>query len=346
MSDRPLRLAVTGASGNVGTALLRHLAERRPDWEVVGVCRRPPAAGDPAYDRVQWQACDVGDPSAADLLRSAFAGADAVVHAAWLIQPSRDERALERTNVEGTARVVQAAADAGVPHVVHLSSVGAYGPAANKMDEVYESWPVDGVPTSSYSRHKAEVERQLDERRGGPTVTRLRPGLIFSEAAASAITRYFLGPLVPERLVGRLRIPVLPLPDEATFQVVHADDVAAAVVASAERRYDGPVNVAADPVVTPYLLAAAFGARRVAVQPAAVRALAAATYRARLQPTDPGWVDLAFSAPVMSTDRARDVLGWKPRYDAEEALGDLLLGMRHGAGTTSPALRPRRLLRR
>jgi nucleoside-diphosphate-sugar epimerase len=84
-----VKVVVTGASGNVGTGLLRALAGATPAHEVVGVCRRPPPP-DPPYDMARWHAVDLSAPGAAAALAEPFAGADAVVHLAWAIQPARD----------------------------------------------------------------------------------------------------------------------------------------------------------------------------------------------------------------------------------------------------------------
>jgi nucleoside-diphosphate-sugar epimerase len=338
-----VHVLVTGASGNVGTALLRRLAEQRPEWSVTGVCRRVPPPGDPAYDRVTWVPADLSRPDVDDLT-AALAGVDAVVHTAWLVQPSRDRSLLERTNVDGTRRVVDAATTAGVRHLVHLSSVGAYS-AGPKDRAVGEDWPTGGIPSSDYSRHKAAAERLLDQiaaEAGGPVVTRVRPGLVFQRDAASEIARYFLGPLVPRKLLGRHRAPVLPVPPQATFQAVHADDLADALVRVLDARPPGAFNVAGDPVMTPRELAQVFAARWVPMPAPAVRVAAALSYRLHLQPTSPGWVDLALGVPVMSTQRVRDELGWRPAHDVRSAVAALLEGMAEGAGTVSPAMSPGR----
>src|SRR5687768_17046911 len=114
-----MRVVVTGATGNVGTSLLPALAGDERVTEIVGLARRRPALQNP---RTTWVDADVVTAPLAEL----FAGADAVVHLAWLIQPSRDEAALEAVNVTGTRRVFEAAAAAGVGTLVHASSVGAY----------------------------------------------------------------------------------------------------------------------------------------------------------------------------------------------------------------------------
>ncbi len=63
-----------------------------------------------------------------------------------------------------------------------------------------------------------------------------------------------------------------------------------------------------------------------------------ASWRARLQPTPEGWVDMALGVPIMDTTRAREELGWEPRHDGGEALLELLGGMADGAGLATPPL--------
>src|SRR6266545_954496 len=111
-----MRFVVVGASGNVGTALLRRLAREDQVDAVTGVARRVPGpdAGAP-YDGVDWHAVDVGAPDAVFRLTDVFAGAGVVVHLAWQIQPSHDRRAIRRTNVTGTGYVAEAAVRASVP---------------------------------------------------------------------------------------------------------------------------------------------------------------------------------------------------------------------------------------
>jgi nucleoside-diphosphate-sugar epimerase len=344
-----MKIAVTGASGNLGSALLRRIgaesaargAGEPPAHEVVGISRRAPAEPVGPPGAVTWSAIDVAADGALPLLTAAFAGCDAVVHLAWMIQPGHDESLLARTNVHGSRVVLQAAEAAGVAHVVAASSVGAYAPGPDKRTPVDESWPVTGVRTSTYSRHKAELERLLDElaaRRPDVAVTRMRPALIFQPGAASEVARLFLGPLVPTRLVGRVRLPVLPLPSAFVFQDVHADDAAAAFWTVLERRAAGAFNVAADPVLTPDDVARAVGAGRAVRAPLGlVRGAATLTWHLRLQPTDAGWVDLASKSPLLSTARLRD-LGWAPSRDSREALAELVTGMRRGTG--DPAYPP------
>src|SRR4051794_12184091 len=215
-----MRVVVVGATGNVGTSLLRALGTAPEVTEVLGLARRLP---DLTWPKVEWACADV---TSADLV-PLFRGAGAVVHLAWLIQPSRHRAVLHATNVHGSARVFRATADAGVPALIYASSVGAYSPGP-KDSRVDESWPTDGIPSSFYARDKAEVERVLDHfeaEHPDVRVVRLRPGLIFKRDAAAEIRRYFIGPLLPSALVRRRLIPFVPRLDRLRFQAVHSHDV-------------------------------------------------------------------------------------------------------------------------
>jgi nucleoside-diphosphate-sugar epimerase len=213
-----MKVAIVGATGNVGSAVVRALGHDERVREIVGIARRRPA-GSPS-PKVTWKVADV----ARDDLVPVLDGADVVVHLAWLIQPDRHPATMEAVNVGGSRRVFDAALRAGAGTLVVASSVGVYSPGP-KDRAVDESWARDGIPTSTYSQHKAQVERMLDlleAEHPHLRVVRLRPGLIFQRDAASEIRRYFLGPLVPNPLLRRALLPVVPKTDRLCFQAVHA----------------------------------------------------------------------------------------------------------------------------
>jgi UDP-glucose 4-epimerase len=331
-----MRVVVVGATGNVGTSVLRSLISDSRVDSILGLARRRPALDLP---KVEWAEADV---RSADLT-TLFQGAGAVVHLAWLIQPSRDESKTESVNVVGSERVFGAVADARVPRLVYASSVGAYSPGP-KDELVDESHPTDGVPTSFYSRHKAAVERILDRFEASTpsvSVARLRPGLIFKADAASEIRRLFAGPFLPNALITRSLIPIVPAVKGLRFQAVHSLDVGDAYRRAVFSDAKGAFNIAADPVLDPDRIGTLLAARPVKVPRGLLRAFTSASWHLRLQPTPPGWLDLALQVPLMSSERARRELDWEPRRSADEALLDLLDGLRHGRGLSTPPLDPR-----
>ena len=330
------RIVVTGASGNVGTAVVRALSDHPGVSSIVGVCRREHDWRPP---RTEWRFLDVAEPDMD--LRPVFDGADTVVHLAWLFHPSRHQDRTWASNVGGASAVLRAVADARVPGVVMASSVGAYSPRAS-LDPVDERWPTQGVPAAAYSREKAYVERLLDtfeavhpDRRG----VRMRPSFIFQRDSAVQQRRIFLGPFVPERLLRGGRIPRLPLPRGLVLQGVHTEDVADAYVAAAVSDVvTGPFNLTGDGIIDASAIAQVMGTRVTEVPARAVRAALATAYALHTVPTHPGMLDLAMQVPMLSAHRAREVLGWRPRHSGLDAILAFLSGLAERPSLETPPL--------
>jgi UDP-glucose 4-epimerase len=336
-----VRIVVTGATGNVGTALMRRLSDHG-DHELVGLARRVPGARPGA--RVAWVSVDLTDPACQRLLETTFRAADAVVHLAWGFQPSHDVDYLAELGVGGTRRVLDAVDGSGVPHVVHLSSIGAYSPKRDD-EPVDECYPTGGIPGSPYSQHKARAERLLDvfvEEHPDVTVTRMRPGIIGQRSAGSALLRYGLPALLPARTLKL--VPVLPLDKTLRIPMVHADDVAAALDLALTTGGGGAFNLAAGPPVTVDDIAEALGARHLQVPQRLVRAAVAGSWHAHLQQVDPGWIDLAYNVPLLDPSRAVRELGWSPVHDGRAVLAEVIDAMAGADHADTAILRPRTVL--
>src|SRR5947208_4697549 len=117
-----MRVVVVGASGNVGTSVLRSLADEPAVDSVLGLARRVPRL---RIAKVEWSRANV---AGSDLVEH-FSGADAVIHLAWQVRPARDVAALREADVGGSERVFRAVAECGVPTLVYASSASAYSPA-------------------------------------------------------------------------------------------------------------------------------------------------------------------------------------------------------------------------
>jgi UDP-glucose 4-epimerase len=295
-----MRVVVVGATGNIGTSVLRSLEKEERVESVLGLARRLPGLRVP---KVEWATADVVTDDLVPYLR----GADAVVLLAWIIQPSRDLNKQWMVNVEGSMRVARAAKEAGVPALLYASSVGAYSPGP-KDRRVDESWP----------------------------------GLVFKKEAAEGIRRLFAGPFLPSPLVRTELINAVPDIPNLRGQIIHSYDVGEAfrlAIVNDEAR--GAFNLAAEPVLDPEELGRIVGARPVPLSAQVARAGVRLSWQLRLQPVSEGWLDMALSIPVMDTTRAREVLGWSPERSADEALLDLLEGLRTGAGLDTPPLSPK-----
>lgn len=333
-----MKVVITGASGNVGTGLVRALAADGSGHEVVGLCRRSPATVAP-YDSVTWRSCDLASDDAPDVLDDVLRDADAVVHLAWMFQPVRDGTRLQRTNFKGTTAVLRAARRAGVPHG---SSIAAYAPAPTST--VDEQAVTTGITGSAYGEGKSEAEAEVArfaEENPEIAVALVRPTLVAQAGASASFLALFLDPLVPRQLFGLLRrgrIPVLPLPSPLRVQLVHADDVGDAIVRILRSRARGPFNVAADTLELNDL-ASAVGARGLPVPAGVVKAVVGVLWRLRALRMSPGWFDVGTRSPLVDTTRAREELGWVPRRSSADCVREQAAGIADATAWPSPALR-------
>jgi UDP-glucose 4-epimerase len=91
-----MKVVVTGATGNVGTSVVEALGQRTEVEQIVGLARRRPSWQPP---KTRWEGADILTSDLASL----FAGADAVIHLAWAIQPSHDIETLQRSTSRAAA---------------------------------------------------------------------------------------------------------------------------------------------------------------------------------------------------------------------------------------------------
>jgi UDP-glucose 4-epimerase len=326
-------VVVVGATGNVGTSVVQALGAD-PDLDsIVGVARRLPS-WQPA--KTEWVARDVAE----DELDEAFRDADAVIHLAWLFQPTHTPAITWGTNVLGSIRVFAAAARAGVRALIHASSVGAYSPAA-KDEPVDESWPTDGWPEAAYAREKAYLERVLDAfelQHPDIRVVRMRPAFLFKPQASDEQRRLFAGPLLPNALVRPAVVPIVPDFPGLRFQALHTDDAAEAYRLAVHSDVRGAFNLAAEPVVDARLLADCLDARVVRVPMRAVRAAGSLLWHLHLVPASPYLFDLVLRVPIMRADRAGRELGWAPQHSSGAAIEAFLEGLRTGTDLPTPPL--------
>jgi nucleoside-diphosphate-sugar epimerase len=195
---------------------------------VVGVVRNPDRVPELAAEGVELRRADLAEP---ERLGAGFAGAAAVVSNAALL-PVRNwsGAAHRRTNVEGTRNVVEAAVAAGVPRIVHVSSVSVYRPAGGAP--VTEDHPLlDDEPRGwfahPYGHSKAASERLAWRVAGerGVALTTVRPGLIYGAFDTNFMPIF-------ARLAA---FPVTVMPALTWLAMVYAGDVAEAIARALER---------------------------------------------------------------------------------------------------------------
>ena len=332
-SDGALTVAVTGPTGTFGFGLMPLLQADPRVGRVTGVARRPfdPAAR--GWTKLQYRRGDVRDSAT---LTSAFGGADVVVHLAFLVTGAEPPSEVRQTNVGGTLNAYRAAAAAGARRFVYASSVAAYGFHRDNPAEMTEDWPVRPAARLFYAQQKAELEQLLVAEAAGPgqpALYLLRPCIVVGPHTVGA-KDLLPGPLAPlGRLLAdaviRFRAPV-PVPVAAPdlpLQLVHEQDVGSALLLCAVGAGPpGAYNIAGDGIVTPADIIRELGLFPVPLPAGPAQAAARLLTALPALPGVAGWAEAVSRPAIMNTTRAKDLLGWSPRFTALQALRDAMRG--------------------
>ncbi len=332
-SPKPLTVAITGPTGEMGRAVVAALERSRDVGRILGMARRPFDPGARGWKKVSYRRGDVLDRRAVGEL---VEEADVVVHLAFMIMGGAKES--RRVNLTGSRNVFDAAAASGVKRLVYASSVAAYGFHAGNPQPLTEDVPARGTSAHYYSAQKAEVEEVLkDTLHGSDTEAYVfRPCIVAGPDAPLLIDS-----LPYTQISGRLPGPVLGLldglpilrpvlPDPGVpFQLVHHDDVATAMRAGVLGRGEpGVYNLAGAGELSVKVLAEELGWYSIPIPELAVDALAETVGRLGFLPAQAQWI-AAFREPViMSTAKARSQLRWRPQHDALQTLRETIAATR------------------
>ncbi len=326
-----LRVAVTGPTGEIGVAFLRALERSERVTEVRGMARRPFDPQSQGLTKTTYVQGDVLDRAAIDLL---VEDVDVVVHLAFLIFGNAEHS--REINLTGSSNVFEATVAAGARRLVYTSSVAAYGFHASNPLPLHEDLGPAGTEDFYYSAQKAELEATLVEALEGSGVEAyvFRPSIVGGPESPALVTNVpYLGtpaalPSVLRSVLDRLPRPGPVIMDPGTaMQIVHADDVADALVKAVEGvGTPGYYNLAADGTFTFGDLARELGWHSVPVPDLAVEVTAELVRRLPAMPSQAAWIQTARVSVEMDTARARETLGWQPAYDAMETLRATVAG--------------------
>ncbi len=332
-AQRPLTVAVTGPTGEIGQAVVAALERSREVGRIVGMARRPFEPRARGWKKVSYRRGDVLDRDAVGAL---VHGADVVVHLAFMIMGGANES--RAVNLVGSRNVFEAAVSAGAERLVYASSVAAYGFHAENPQPLIEEVPARGTDAHYYSAQKAEVETLLASTLAGAATASyvFRPCIVAGPQAPLLIDSLPYSQIserLPAAVLGLLEgVPILKpvLPDPGVpFQLVHHDDVASAMRAAAlGRGAPGVYNLAGPGQMTVKLLAEELGWYTIPVPELAVDAIAEMVGHLGFLPAQAQWI-AAFREPViMSTSKARRELGWRPKHDALQTLRETIAATR------------------
>lgn len=330
---RPLTVAVTGPTGTFGFGLLPLLQADARIGRVVGIARRSFDPAEHGWTKLQYRRGDVRDQTA---LEEAFAGADVVVHLAFLITGSADRARTRAINVDGTLNTFAAAAAAGAGRFVYASSVAAYGFGRDNPAALTEDWPTRPAEHLFYGQEKAEIEALLGEAAATQPqigVYVLRPPIVLGPNAvgAKSVVPARIEPLARRLAALALDLPV-PLPvfvPPLPVQFVHERDVGEALsLCALGAGPPGAYNIAGGGVLTAIDVARELGLLPIAVPRRPVQAAARLLAALPLAPPQVGWAEAICAPVIMDASKARRELGWRPRFTGLEALRDTLRAQR------------------
>jgi nucleoside-diphosphate-sugar epimerase len=317
-----LTVAVTGPTGTFGHGLVPLLQNDARVSRVVGIARRPFDPAVEGWSKMEYRQGDVRDQGT---LEEAFAGADVVVHLAFLVLGGGSSA--QEINVEGTLNAYRAASAAGARRFVYASSVAAYGFHPDNPQELREDWPVRPARHLRYAQDKAELEDLLQaEAAPHPALALylLRPPIVLGPHAVGAKAA-LPGPLAPlnryvEAGLRRLPVPVPALIPDLRVQFVHEEDVGRALLQCViGAGPPGAYNIAGDGVLSTLDVAREVGLLPVRAPARPVQSFAGLLARLGALPGS-GWAEVVANPPVMDTTKAKKQLGWKPRFTGLEAL--------------------------
>jgi UDP-glucose 4-epimerase len=306
-----MHIVLTGAASHLGRVLLPRLCSEAAVTRVTGVDLRRSGFSHPRYREEHLDTRSAG-------LGRVMEGAEALIHAAFVVMRGdlgrrRHDRALMRSiNVDGSIHVLRQAMERGVPRIVHLSSAAVYGAWPGNPERLTETHPLRATHGFAYAEDKVAVETWLDglaPAAGAPRIVRLRPHVI-------------LGPHCQPLLKFLLRQPFYPrFPDpQPLTQCVWEEDVAEAILQSVLSDAEGSFNLAAEPAMS---FRAMQQIRHRWPMPAPfelIRAAQHALWHVAGLGGEPGWLQgLPYSLAV-DCSRARQTLGWSPRYSVFDCL--------------------------
>jgi nucleoside-diphosphate-sugar epimerase len=313
-----VRAFVTGGTGFIGSRVVKRLRDRGD--EVVVLARSPEKATGLDAEVVQG---DLGD---ADAIRRGMEGCQAVFHIAAdyrVGMPKSKRESMYDSNVRGTERVLDAAADAGVERVVYVSTVNAFGNTGG--DIVEESFARDESNgfVSYYDETKYRAHRLAEDRaaKGAPIVI-VQPGLVYGPGDHAIV-----GELIDQASTGKM--PAKAFPDLG-YNAVHVDDVADGIILAHDRGEPGQSYVLGGEITTQGELidtAARIGGKkppRMTVPPLVLKAMIpVGRWVGPAMGLPPNFREMISAAHNVTywakDDKARRELGYKPR-DLETGL--------------------------
>jgi UDP-glucose 4-epimerase len=304
-----MRYVITGGAGYIGSRLV-DLLSRREDTDQIVICDLAPPRG-PYLPKTEFERVDVRDGAAVRAVLDRVRP-DALVHLAFILNPTHDEGFMYDVDVNGTHNVLAAASAAGTQQVLVTSSASAYGAFPDNPVPITEEHPVRGVADFSYARDKTESDRLCQlwaERHPERTMTIVRPCIVFGPNVDNYLVRLWTKSPFAVDAGGVL---------DGEIQFVHEDDVVEAMTTLLLGRHGGAFNVAGDGTMKMRECAELIGSPVRKLPLRVYRGMAKAMWAARASEAPPGQIEFALHPWIVSANKLKLTTGWQPRHTSRE----------------------------
>lgn len=309
-----MKIAITGGAGFLGLHLVLGLRPHGHRFRLLDIA--PLIEDDFGDDVPEYVECDVRD---AEAVRRALDGVDAVVHGAAAL-PLWKKADIVSTNVGGTETVLTACAELGIERVVHVSSTAVYG--VPEKHPIEENDPLVGVGT--YGESKIEAERICERHRAadGLTVAVVRPKTFIGPARLGVFEILF------DWVDSGVRIPVIG-DGHNRYQLLDVSDLVEAIrlaLTAPPEIANDTFNIGAERFdtvrqdLTVLCEHAGSGARVMGTPAPLVKGFLAVAEKLKLSPLYKWVYGTADKDSFVSVERAKEKLGWQPRYSNAETL--------------------------
>jgi UDP-glucose 4-epimerase len=302
-------VGITGAGGYIGQRLIAYLEDQ--DWctRILGTDVKNPTIESSKLDFLNE---DIRDPSLVDFWKDQ--GVTTLVHLAFVVDPMHDEKLMYDINVKGTLNILDICERLEIGHVIVASSGTAYGAWPDNPELIKEDDPIRVYPpTFNYAHHKGLIEGQCADfmaRNPDVTFNIVRPCVVYGPNTDNYLSRIFDRMSVVSLIDGR----------DPLMQFVHEDDVAQLFSLLIEKKIPGAFNVAGDGPMQFSEVGAMIGKKTKKVPRWLAYGMTWLMWRLHMPSAEgpEGLVDYMVYPWVLDTTRAKELLGWQPRYTTRE----------------------------
>jgi len=296
-----MKVAITGISSFLASEIIPLLEEDGNITDILGIDIVKPNI---ESSKIIFIERDVRDPQ----LEEDIQGTDAIIHLAFIIRPIKSQKEIYSINIDGSKNVFDCAVRAGIKKVIHASSAAAYGAFPDNPIPLTEAFPIRKMKKKFYYHDtKYLVEKYIDElEKEHPEVifTRIRPHIFLGKDVNNVLRSFFKG----NNFYG--------IYSDNLWQFVHVKDVAQAFYLALIKDAPGIFNIGGDNPMTLREIGKNLNLNVKNLPYWLCIGLLTIVQKLRILRKDfAGWIRISRYPMIMDSSRAKEILGWIPKYD-------------------------------